>query len=91
MLWAAKQVSWGGHQTIRGTPRREVPDITCQQVLEQFRELGPVGEELEEYEPVAFDVPPGVALQPVRDLLVRRDASSSSGTRRGIAAAWPAD
>ena len=33
VLWAGEWVSWGGHQTIRVTPRKEVAAITCQQVL----------------------------------------------------------
>jgi hypothetical protein len=74
VLWAGDRLSWGGHQTLRVTPRKETPLVTCRQVLEQFGALGLVGEELEEYELVAFDVPPDVPVQPVKDLLVRGDA-----------------
>jgi hypothetical protein len=84
------RVSWGGHQTIRVTPRKESAQITCGQVLEQFRALGLVGEELEEYELVAFDIPSGVPLQPLKDLLVRGDAQQLWWYEEAcIGAAWP--
>ncbi len=74
VLWAGERVSWGGHQTVRVTPRQDTGLVTCAQVLEQFAELGLVGELLEEYELVAFDIAPDVPTRPVKDLLVRGDA-----------------
>lgn len=89
VLWAGRRVSWGGRQTLRVNPR---DGTTCAEVLAAFGALGLIGEELEEYAFVAFDVPPGVALQPVKDLLVE-------GMRAGrwwyeeacVGPDWPSD
>lgn len=70
VLWAGERESWAGHQTLRVHPRGDTGTTTCGQVLAAFTALGLTGEELEEYDLVALDVPPGVALPPVRDLLV---------------------
>jgi hypothetical protein len=90
VLWAGERVSWGGHQTLRVTPRRDPALVTCGQVLEQFRALGLVGEELEEYELVAFDVPPSVPVQPIKDLLVSGETRNLWWYEEAcIGASWP--
>ena len=71
VLWAGERISWGLHQTVRVNPRRETDGPSCREVLEEFAALGAPGEELEEYELVALDVPPGVAVAPIKDLLLR--------------------
>lgn len=68
VLWAGERVRWGGHQALRVTPREGGP--SCAQVLAEFTALGAEGEELPEYALVALDVPPGVPLQPLKDLLL---------------------
>lgn len=70
VLWAGERVSWGGHQTLRVNPRRDTGGPDCRQVLAEFAALGVPGEELEEYELVALDVPPGVGAAPVKELLL---------------------
>lgn len=71
VLWAGERVTWGGHQSLRVTPRSEgLTPTTCAQVQAEFAALGLTGEELEEYSIVALDVPPGMPEQAVKDLLV---------------------
>lgn len=76
VLWVDERISWGGHQTIRVTPRRDGSTATCADVLTAFAAVGLAGEELDEYDLVTFDVQPGTPLQPIRDLLARGDADA---------------
>lgn len=92
VLWAGERVSWGGHQTLRVNPRRDTGGPSCAAVLAEFAALGAVGEELEEYEIVALDVPPGVAVPPILDLLRSgRSAQRWWYEEACIDASWPDD
>ena len=92
VLWAGERVSWGGHQTLRVNPRRDTGGPGCREVLAEFAALGVPGEELEEYEIVALDVPPGVAVAPVKDLLLRGRALQRWWYEEAcIGAHWPDD
>ena len=92
VLWAGERVTWGGHQTLRVTPTGGTEPTTCGQVLAQCARLGLPGEELEEYNLVALDVPPGVALQPVKDLLVAGRAAGRWWYEEAcVGPAWPQD
>ena len=88
VLWAGERVSWAGHQALRVNPREGGPDL--QQVVAQFAALGAVGEELEEYQLVALDVPPGVDLVPLHRVL--RDGAGTLWwyEEACVGPAWPA-
>lgn len=89
VLWAGERLHWAGHQTLRVTPQQPGTP-TCAQVLAEFAALGVPGEDLEEYQLVALDVEPGVALQPVKDLLVRGQRSARWWYEEAcVSLAWP--
>ena len=88
VLWAGERVAWGGHQVLRVNPR---DGLTCAQVIAEFSPLGVVGEELDEYQIVAVDVPPDVPLQPLKDLLVAGLVAERWWYEEAcISHAWPA-
>jgi hypothetical protein len=71
VLWATQRLESGGRQTIRvmalldGSLSGD-PEV----VRAQFTPLGVTGEIAQHYRMVALDVPPGIALAPVKSLLV---------------------
>lgn len=91
VLWAGERVSWAGHQTLRVTPRKQQPSLSCAEVLERFAVLGVTGEELEEYQLVALDVPPDTEPGPVKSLLTTgTDEQLWWYEEACIASSWPA-
>jgi hypothetical protein len=93
VLWAVERVAWSGALTLRVSPFKQGPlRGDCRAVLDAFAPLGVVGEGFDEkLGIVALDVPAGVSLRPVWDLLVNGCNRGWWGFEEGcVSAEWRA-
>ena len=84
VLWAIKRAKSSGHMTVRVIPSREhSPPLDLQGVADLFVPHGVTAESISEYRMVALDVPPGVDLVAVKQLLVNGEVSGLWGYDEG--------
>jgi Domain of unknown function (DUF4265) len=76
VFWAIERIRTSGHMTIRVIPNRtHSPSLDLQGVADEFVPLGVNAEGIGQYRMVALDIPPGVDLVAVKQLLVDGEKS----------------